>query len=89
MNKGTLGVVHKPRLQDEVGWSKNIHFCQRSCHRKCQRRGVGGQKIQNFVNVVCERPLIVKVDMEVIKKSKSQTFSKEIIEKSQRHLSTY
>ena len=33
-------------------------FCQRSYHRKCQRRGVGGQKSQNIVNVVCERPLI-------------------------------
>ena len=31
-------------------------FCQRSYHRKCQRRGVGGQKSQNLVNVVCERP---------------------------------
>ena len=27
-------------------------FCQRS-----YRRGVGGQKSQNLVNVVCERPL--------------------------------
>ena len=32
-------------------------FCQRLYHRKCQRRGVGGQKSQNLVNVVCERPL--------------------------------
>ena len=32
-------------------------FCQRSYHRKCQRRGVGSKKIQNLVNVVCERPL--------------------------------
>ena len=28
-------------------------FCQRSYHRKCQQRGVGGQKRQNLVNVVC------------------------------------
>ena len=33
-------------------------FCQRSYHRKCKRRGVGGQKSQNPVKVVCERPLI-------------------------------
>ena len=40
-----LGVVHKLRLQDEVGrWSKMSTFCQRLCHRKRQRRGVGGQK---------------------------------------------
>ena len=32
-------------------------FCQRLYHRKCQRRGVGGQKSQNLVNVVCEQPL--------------------------------
>ena len=36
-------------------------FCQRSYHRKFQRRKwggyVGGQKSQNLVNVVCERPL--------------------------------
>ena len=29
-------------------------FCQaNSYHRKCQRRGVGGQKSQHLVNVVC------------------------------------
>ena len=40
-----LGVVHKLRLQDEVGrWSKNSTFCQHSYHRRCKRRGVGGQK---------------------------------------------
>ena len=32
-------------------------FGQHSYHRKYQRRGVGGQKSQNLVNVVCERPL--------------------------------
>ena len=32
-------------------------FCQSSYHRKCQPRVVGGQKKQNLVNVVCERPL--------------------------------
>jgi len=55
----SLGGVHKQRLQDEVGrWSKNFHFL--SYHRKCQHRGVGGQKSTNLVNVVCERPLMVK-----------------------------
>ena len=55
------GGVHKLRLQDEVGrWSKMSTFCQRLYHRKCQRRGVGGQKSQNLVNVVCERPLNIK-----------------------------
>ena len=33
-------------------------FCQHPYHRKCEQRGVGGQKSQNLVNVVCERPLI-------------------------------
>ena len=36
-------------------------FCQRSYHRKCQRRGVGGQKSQNLVNLVCEWPLNKKL----------------------------
>ena len=31
-------------------------FCQLSYHTKCQCRGVGDQKCQNLVNVVCERP---------------------------------
>ena len=57
-----LGVVHKLRLQEEGGrWSKKLTFCKLSYHRKCKRRGVGGQKKSNFVNVVCERPLRVKV----------------------------
>ena len=35
-------------------------FCQRLYHRKCQHRGVGGQKNpQNLVNGVYERPLIL------------------------------
>ena len=38
-----LRVVHKLRLQDEVGrWFKNGHFCLCLYHRKCQRRGVVG-----------------------------------------------
>jgi len=53
-----LGVVHKLRLQEEVGrWSKKSTFCKPLYHRKCKRRGVGGQKKPNLVNVVCERPL--------------------------------
>ena len=49
--------VHKLRLQEEGGrWSKKSTFCKLSYHRKCKRRGVGGQKKPNFVNVVCERP---------------------------------
>ena len=38
-------------------WSKISTFCKLIYHRKCKRRGVGGQKKTNFVNVVCERPL--------------------------------
>ena len=35
-------------------------FCKHLYHRKCKRRGVGGQKKPNLVNVVCERrPLSV------------------------------
>ena len=37
-------------------------FCKLSYHRKCQRRGVGGQKSKNLVNVVCERPLTRNVN---------------------------
>ena len=56
---GPLGAVHKLRLQEEGGrWSKKLTFCKLLYHRKCKRRGVGGQKKQNFLNVVCERPLI-------------------------------
>ena len=53
-----LGAVHKLRLQEEGGrWSKKSTFCKLLYHRKCKRRGVGGQKKTNLVNVVCERPL--------------------------------
>ena len=34
-------------------------FCKLLYHRKSKRRGVGGQKKPNLVNVVCERPLMV------------------------------
>ena len=33
-------------------------FCQRAYHRKCQCKGVGGQKSQNLVNLFYERPLM-------------------------------
>ena len=53
-----LGAVHKLRLQEEGGrWSKKLTFCKLLYHRKCKRRGLGGQKKSNLVNVVCERPL--------------------------------
>ena len=53
-----LGAIHKLRLQEEGGrWSKKSTFCKLSYHRKCKRRGVGGQKKPNFVYVVCECPL--------------------------------
>ena len=56
----SIGVVHKLRLQEEGGrWSKKSTFCKLSYHRKCKWRGVGSQKKPNFVNVVCERPLIL------------------------------
>ena len=55
----TLGGVHKLRLQEKGGrWSKKSTFCKLLYHRKCKRRRVGGQKKPNFVNVVCELPLI-------------------------------
>ena len=34
-------------------------FCQLLYHIKYQRRGIGGKKNQNLVDVVCERPLRV------------------------------
>ena len=41
----SLGAVHKLRLQEEgARWSKILTFCKLLCHRKCKRRGVGGQK---------------------------------------------
>ena len=41
----TSGVVYKLRLQDKAGrWSKNVRFCQRFYHEKCQRMLVGGQE---------------------------------------------
>ena len=39
-------------------WSKQLTFCEHLYHRKCKKRGVGGQKKPNLVNVVCERPHI-------------------------------
>ena len=36
-----------------------MRFCKLLYHRKCKRRGVGGQNRTNLVNVVCERPLNV------------------------------
>ena len=39
-----------------VGGQKN-RLCKLLYHRKCKRRGVGGKKKTNLVNVVCERPL--------------------------------
>ena len=53
-----LGGIHKLRLQEEGGrWSKKLTFCKLLYHRKCKRRGVGGQKKPNLVNIVCECPL--------------------------------
>ena len=55
------GDVHKLCLQEEGGrWSKKSTFCKLSYHRECKRRGVGGQKKTNLVNVVCECPLTLK-----------------------------
>ena len=44
-----------------VGGQKKSTFCKRLYHRKCKRREVGGQKKQNLVNIVCERPLEKRV----------------------------
>ena len=49
-----LGGVHKLRLQEEGGrWSQKLTFCKLLYHRKCKRRGVGGQKNAKF----CKRSL--------------------------------
>ena len=37
---------------------KKKRLCKLLYHIKCKRRGVSGQKKPNFVNVVCERPLM-------------------------------
>ena len=39
---------------------KKSTFCK---HRKCKRRGEGGQKKPNLVNVVCEKPLTLHLCM--------------------------
>ena len=42
-----FNIKGRSQLQDEVrqvGRPKMSTFCQRSYHRKCQRRGLGGQK---------------------------------------------
>ena len=45
-----------------VDSSKMLTFCHRSWGRKCQQRGVGGQKKpKKLVNVVCECPLISSI----------------------------
>ena len=47
----------RERSQTTEGrWSKKSTFCKLLYHRKCKRKGVGGQKKPNLVNVVCERP---------------------------------
>ena len=67
-----LGAVHKLRLQEEGGrWSKKLTFCKLLYHRKCKRRGEGGQKKTNLVNVVCERPLNWNFDFPQACTSKS------------------
>ena len=53
-------------------------FCKLSYHRKCKRRGVGGQKKTNLVNVVCERPLIGDVKHQ----AKSQIFPHKLLKGS-------
>ena len=48
-----LKAVHKLRLHEDGGkWSKKLTFCKFLSHRKCKRRGVGGQKEPNLVNIV-------------------------------------
>ena len=60
-------------------------FCKLLYHRKCKRRGVGGQKKTNLVNVVCERPLMpFGEDCKEICKLQNSTLgkvSKQTIEK--------
>jgi hypothetical protein len=60
-----LVVVHKLRLQDELCSRFKIMstFCQHSYYRKCQRWGVGGQKIQKSCQLSCERPLTLCTEM--------------------------
>ena len=59
--KGTFISKQSLRLQEEGGrWSKKLTFCKLLYHRKFKRRRVGGQEKPNLVNVVCERPPIVR-----------------------------
>ena len=48
------------RSQTRVGGQKKI--CKLLYHRKCKRRGVGGQKKPNLVNVACERLPIILIN---------------------------
>ena len=53
------GADHKLRIQEKGGrLSKKSTSCKLLYHIKCKRRGVGGQKKTNLVNLVCERPPI-------------------------------
>ena len=62
-------------------------FCQRLYHRKCIRRGVGGEKKPKWpVNVVCERTLsesflIGFAFFELIKSKQHYTLQYEIFNK--------
>ena len=48
------GAVHILRLQEEGGrWSKIIYFLST---QNMLTEGLGSQKSQNLINVVCERP---------------------------------
>ena len=40
VEKSILGTIHKLRLQGEVArWTKNVHFFQRSYHKKMSTQG--------------------------------------------------
>ena len=60
INQKTLGVVHKLRLQEE---SQNINFYKVKNVNKGEGVGIGCQKSQKLVNVVCEQPLSMYMDM--------------------------
>ena len=44
---------------------KKSTFCKLLYHKKCKQRGVGGENKTNFVNIVCERPLVLWMNITV------------------------
>ena len=68
---GTSSVEYRVRGRSQTMFTRGggqvvkiLTFCKLLYHRKCKRRGLGGQKKTNLINVVCERPLVELQDFK-------------------------